>query len=159
VPFIDPTRLSDLVLAVFAVEHPAVFGAYSEFDRDLESFTTPQSLEEYVAARRQMGQTSFDFAIWYPGCNGRVERDKISLKPEYCDGHTTRFVVGGWGILHLQLDFKPAPRIDCRIAVNSEKRAIAWQTTCPEWLGVDAWDWAGVRKQERRLVRKLRSLT
>jgi hypothetical protein len=155
---IDAARLSDLVRAVFAVEHPEVFGAYSDYDRDLETFANPESLEGYVAAKRQMGRTFFDFAIWYPSCNGRVEREKINLKPEYCDGHTTRYSVGGWGIFHLQLDFKPGPRIDCRIAVNSEKRAIAWQARYPEWLAVDAWNWPEVRKHEGRLMRKLRSL-
>ena len=110
-----------------------------------------------MAAKGQMGRTFFDFAIWYPSCKGCVEREKDNLKPEYCDGHTIRYSVGGWGIFHLQLDFKPAPKIDCRIAVNSEKRAIVWQAHCPEWLGVDAWNWPEVRKHERRLMRKLRS--
>jgi len=42
--------------------------------------------------------------------------------------------------------------------VNSEKRAIVWQAHYPEWLGVNAWSWPEMRKHERRLMRKLRSL-
>jgi hypothetical protein len=158
VPLIDAALLSDLVLAVFAVGDPEVYQAYSDYDRDLESFPTPEVVEAYMATKLQESRSFFDFAIWYPSCQGQVEREKINLKPECCDGHTLRYSVGGWGIFHLQLDFKPSPKIDCRIAVNSEKRAVVWQAHYPEWLSVDAWNWPEVRKQERRLMRKLRSL-
>jgi hypothetical protein len=110
-----------------------------------------------VATKRQEGRTSLGFAIWYPCCGGRVEIERIHLKPEYCKGHTLRFSVGGWGIFRLQLDFRPSPKVDCSISVNSEKRANVWQATYPEWLGVDAWNWPEVRKQEGRLMRKLRA--
>jgi hypothetical protein len=115
-----------LLNAVFATERPEVFGAYSEYDHELETFASPEGLEARMAGGLREGKKFFYFAIWYPSTGGRVEKERIELKPEACQGHTFRYSVGGRGIFQLQLDFKRDPIVECRIAVNSRKRAVKW---------------------------------
>lgn len=156
---IDKARLPDLLDAVFAAEHPEVFGAYSEFDQGLETFLAPEGLEARLAEGLRGGKKHFSFAIWYPSTGGRVEKERIELNPESCQGHTFRFSVGGWGIFQLQFDFRRDPIAECRIAVNSRKRAIQWESISHKWLAVDSWNWPVVERHERRLTRKLHSLS
>jgi hypothetical protein len=155
---IDKQRLPELLNAIFATERPEVFGAYSDYDQELETFSSPEGLEKRIAGGLRDGKKFFHYAIWYPSTGGRIEKVRIDLKSEACQGHTFRYSVGGWGIFQLQLDFKQDPVIQCRIAVNSRKRAVEWESVYHEWLAVESWSWPTVEKHERRLIRKLRSL-
>jgi hypothetical protein len=155
---IDKQRLPEMLNAVFATESPEVFGAYSEYDQELETFASPEGLEARMSGGLREGKTFFYFALWYPSTGGRVEKERIELKPEACQGHTFRYSVRGWGIFQLQLDFKRDPIVECRIAVNSRKRAIKWESIHHEWLAVESWNWPAVERHERRLTRKLRAL-
>jgi len=155
---VDKARLHELVQSVYDAESPEVFEAYSEYDRELVPVPDFESLEELMVSKLREGKSFFDFAIWYPSCGGRVEKERIQLKPETCNGHDFRYAVGGWGIFHMQLDFKRDPMVESRIAVNSQKRAVKWESVYHEWLAVESWNWSVVRKHERRLMRKLRSL-
>ena len=155
---IDKARLPELLGAVFDAEHPEGFEAYSKYDRELLTFASSEGLQGRIAGGLCDGKQSFYFAIWYPSSGDRVEKERIRLEPDACNGHTFRYSVGGWGIFQLQLDFKRDPIVDCRIAVNSRKRAVKWESVYHEWLAVDSWNWPLVEKHERRLIRKLRSL-
>jgi hypothetical protein len=62
----------------------------------------------------------------------------------------------GWGLIQLQIDYKAAPVIDCRFAVNTKKRAQAWAQTFPELGTPEQWEWKAVERQARRLIRVLR---
>ena len=155
---VTQSRLPELTQAVFAAERPEVYEAYSAYDRESTVFTAAEQLNELMVGEDATSKVFFDFAIWYPSCGGRVEKERIQLKPEKCEGHTFRYSIGGWGIFRLQCDFRRGPLIDCRVAVNSHKRALVWEPHYPEWLGVEEWNWQMVEKHERRLLRKLRSL-
>jgi len=147
-----------LTCAVFAAERPEVYEAYSAHDREPRAFTAAEQLDGFMLGQDAVSKASFDFAIWYPNCGGRIEKERIQLQPEKCEGHTFRYSIGGWGIFRLQGDFRRGPLIECRVSVNSYKRALVWEAHYPEWLGVEGWNWQMVEKHERRLLRKLRSL-
>lgn len=155
---VDESQLHELFEAVFQTDTPEVFVTYSEYGCELVQLHDVGSLEAWMDGKRLEGTTVFGFAIWYPSCGGRVEREKVRLKPEFCQGHTFRYVVGGWGIFHLQFAFRPNSLVEAHISVNSEKRALKWASTYSEWLAVELWNWPLVRKHERRLTRKLRLL-
>jgi hypothetical protein len=96
------------------------------------------------------------YAIYYPEAKGHVYEKRLTLKPESCNGHTFRFSQEGWGLIHLQCDFRNYPTIKCRIAVNSAARAGNWYDTCPEYKNPRRWDWDVINKKAGRLVRLLR---
>jgi hypothetical protein len=155
---INKARLAELIRSIFTDEIPEIFEAYSEYGCELETFESPVSLEEYLFRKLIQGRPSCGFGIWYPSCGGRVEKERIQLNPEACNGHRFRYSVGGWGLFQLQFDFKHDPLVGCRIAVNSEKRASKWESIYHEWNGVETWNWRVIEKHERRLMRTLRSL-
>jgi hypothetical protein len=152
------SRLPELTHAVFAPERPEVYEAYSAYECEPQRFTAAAQLDALMLGGRPDGKTYLDFAVWYPSCGGRVEKERIELQPEKCGGHTFRYSIGEWGIYRLQCDFGRDPLVECRIAVNSPKRAATWEAHDPEWLAVEAWNWPAVERHERRLLRKLRSL-
>lgn len=152
------SRLSELTQAIFAVERPEVYEAYSAYGREPQRFASAEQLDALILGGRPDGGARLDFAIWYPSCGGRVEMERIRLDPESCGGNTFRYSIGGWGIFRLQFDFARDPLVECRVAVNSHKRAATWEAHYPEWLSVGTWNWPVVEKHERRLLRKLRSL-
>jgi len=61
-------------------------------------------------------------------------------------------------LIHLQCDFRKPPIVECRIAVNSESRAGAWNETYPDFESPDAWDWGVIERKAGKLVRLLRRL-
>jgi hypothetical protein len=152
------SRLPELTHAVFAVERPEVYEAFSAYEREPVQFAGAEQLDALLLGNHPSGKQRFDFAVWYPSCGGRVEKERIALQPEKCGGHTFRYSIGGWGIFRVQFDFARDPLVECRVAVNSHKRASTWEPHYPEWLSVEAWNWPAVEKHERRLLRKLRSL-
>ena len=139
-------RLSELTAAIFDGEQPEIYQAYPEYEREPRQLANAKQLDDYMLASRQMGKEFFDFAIWYPSSAGSVEKERIELKPDKCDGHTFRYAIGGWGIFHLQCDFKRVPLIECRIAVNSQTRAKKWEPTYPDLLPVQEWNWPAIEK-------------
>jgi len=152
------SRLPKLTHAVFAVEQPEIYEAYSAYEREPRQFTVAEQLDSLMLDGGPDPKAHLDLAVWYPSCGGRVEKKLIYLQPEKCGGHTFRYSIAGWGIFRLQCDFRPDSLVECRIAVNTHKRAAKWETHYPEWLAVEAWNWPAVEKHERRLLRKLRSL-
>ena len=152
------SRLPELTHAVFSVERPEVYDAYSAYECDPRRFTSAEQLDSLTLDAGPDANVRLDVAVWYPCCGGRVEKELINLVPEKCGGHTFRYSIGGWGIFHLQCDSRPDSLMECRVAVNSHKRAATWEAHYPEWLPVEAWNWTAVQKHERRLLRKLRSL-
>ena len=155
----ETLSISDLVKvveAVFAVGDPAVFEAYSAFDSDIESFATATDLVAYINRPRSNNKGTLGFAVHYPDTRGFVEKRKINLIKEKCEGHSYRYSMGGWGVIHLQINLQKAPNVTCRLAVNTEKRANTWFATYPEVKSPDLWDWKAVEMHARRLIRELK---
>ncbi len=152
---VDEQGLNILLRAIYEGS-PLVCEAYSKYDSDIVEFASSEALESYMESEISGGNTFIDFAIYYPSTNGFIEKKKIDLRPEKCNGAKKRFSIEGWGLIQLQMDLKCKPKIKCRIAVNSEKRANAWCETYPELKSPNLWDWKMVEKNTRRLIRVLR---
>jgi len=95
--------------------------------------------------------------VYYAAALGHVQTRTIALQPEKCGGAAWRETVEGWGLIQVQLQYKVGADVECRVAVNSEKRANAWAQTYPELRSPSLWNWKLVEKQARRLIRVLRS--
>ena len=151
-------RINKLVDSIYQLEQPEMLSANSEFGKELEQFSSAAEVKARIARCVDEGTFFYSFAVCYPSSEGRIETDLVSLNPEYCQGHTFRYSAGGWGAIQLQLDFKHKPNVECRIAVNSEKRALLWEPHSPKWAPVSVWKWSVVEKHARRLCRKLKGL-
>ena len=150
--------VNELVDAIYQIEQPEILLADSEFGEELEQFMSAAEVKSRIARYINEGKFFCNFAVRYPSSDGRIDRTLVTLKPEYCSGHTFRYSANGWGVIQVQFDFKNKPNVKCRIAVNSEKRASAWETQDPKLASVSAWKWPVVEKHARRLCRKLKSL-
>jgi hypothetical protein len=133
-----------------------VYEAYSDPERNIRSFSNLAELAEYMAAKQKEGVRHVALAVEFRGVKGHVETRRIALRPEKCNGATWREAVEGWGLVHVQFAFLKDDRVECRIAVNSEKRAAAWASNHPEARDPKLWDWKVVEKHARRLIRVLR---
>ncbi len=102
------------------------------------------------------GQMFLSYAVYYPDTRGYVAEQKVALNPRSCGGQYWRCPVGGWGIIQLQADLKCAPSIECRVAVNSQKRAEAWAATIPEFRDPGLWDWRAVQRHAGRIIRRMK---
>ena len=135
---------------------PAVFESYSKYDSDTSRFERPEDLKKYIESERNEGERFIDLSIHYPETKGVVHKERINLNPTKCNGAKLRFRANGWGLIQFQLDFKESEKLECRIAVNSEKRALNWSSAYPDLQYPALWDWKMVEKNARRLIRVLR---
>jgi hypothetical protein len=154
------TRESFIELAAFLFESgaPVVFHAYSDYGEPLRSFRNASELVADIESAFATGQKSLLFALHYPDTKGHVAERKITLDPKKCDGHTWRHTVEGWGLIQFQGDLRGAPAIECRVAVNTQKRAEAWADTYPELRDPRLWDWRIVQHHAGRIIRKMKRI-
>ena len=152
---IDFFKLTDIVHSIF--QEPAIaYEDYSDFDTALLKFDDEQSLMKVIVDANKNEKLSANFAIYYPEAKGYVFEEKTSVNPDKCHGATYRHVSKGWGLIHLQIDFRKKPKINVRITVNTRKRAEAWFATYPEMRDPSLWDWKFVERQARRAIKVLR---
>jgi hypothetical protein len=144
------------VLAAVFEGEPAVHEAYSKFDLGVLSFSKREELDAYIAEEIAQGRTYVHLVLHYPDTKGSIRKKRIDLRPEACNGATLRYSMEGWGLIQFQLDYKASPKVKCRFAVNTEKRANAWAQTIPRLGDPVLWDWTAVEKHARRLIRVLR---
>jgi len=149
-------QLHEIVGAIFDQGDVIVKEADSAFDCPTRSFVNAAELIDHLTHRPEEKSSFSSYAIYYPEAKGHVYEKRITLKPESCNGHTFRFSQEGWGLVHLQCDFRNYPTIVCRIAVNSAERARNWYDTCPEYKNPRLWDWDIISKKAGQLVRLLR---
>lgn len=150
------SHLEALAEAIYATGRPVVEEAYSAFEEDLRRFAAPSDLLADIDRRFSSRGRFAHYVIHYPEAKGAVRRKKIDLIPEKCGGKKFRYSVEGWGLIPLQLSLEQTGQVQCRIAVNSEKRAMAWFPTYPEHGDPRRWDWMIVEREVRRLVRILK---
>jgi hypothetical protein len=149
---------TELAAFVFESGAPVVFHVYSGYGQPLRSFRSPSELIADIEATFAAGQKSLGFALYYPDTKGHVAERRVTLDPAKCDGHTWRYAVQGWGLIQLQGDLRRAPAIECRVAVNTQKRAEAWAGTYPESQDPRLWDWKLVQHYAARIIRKMKSI-
>jgi hypothetical protein len=122
----------------------------------MRSFSSLADLSEYIDTKRKQGVRHVALAVEFRDVKGHVRTRRIALKPEKCEGATWRETVEGWGLVHVQFAFLKDGLVECRVAVNSDKRAAAWASTNPDLRDPKLWDWKVVEKHARRLIRILR---
>lgn len=155
---ISLAQLEEVVEAVFSQGPVIVRQAYSNFGCNTREFADPKALLKDLYYETGVGDVFRQYAIYYPEAKGHTHERRIALKPELCNGHTFRFCQEGWGLIHLQCDFRNYPIVECRIAVNSESRAGTWSDTYLDFESPAAWDWGVIERKAGKLVRLLRRL-
>ena len=156
---ISPAQLDEVVASVFASGSPIVKQASSDFDTAPKTFPTVDDLREDLRFTTGQARRFFSYAIYYPEAKGVVSERRIDLRPGAVPGYTHQFAPQGWGLIHLQCNFRNFPSIECRVAVNSDVRAQNWSSSYPEMGSPDLWDWAVVKRHAGRLTRLLRQLS
>jgi hypothetical protein len=150
--------LAELAKFLFDSGEPVVSQAYSDYGRPLRRFRTASELIADFELEVANGQQFLNYVLHYPDTKGYVAKRKITLNAKSCDGHTWRYTVEGWGLIQLQADLKRAPAIECRVAVNSQKRAEAWVDTYPDFRDPGLWDWRAVQRHAGRIIRRMKKI-
>jgi hypothetical protein len=146
-----------LLAAIYAADVRAC-EAYSTFEEPLRVFEDAAAVEEFIRAKRERGVVFTYLMLHYVECGGALQVRRIALKPEVCDGATWREIAEGWGLIQLQITYREDGMAECRIAVNTEKRAHAWSSTFESLRDPAEWNWKIVEKHARRLIRVLKGL-
>ena len=128
------------------------FEDYSGFDQDLRSFETLDALLAYMNEPAK-GSKSMCFCL--EGCLHLPVLRRIELRRS--TGGKFRYTLDGWGLIRFQFNdvSQPPPR-ESSVSVNSRARARKWEDTHPSLGPVDAWDWAAIDRNARRIERHVR---
>ena len=151
---ISSKYLAEIVEAICKGD-PVIYEAYSEYDKDIVDVSGKLTLENYIDKKVVSGKGYVNLALHYPDSNGFVLKKKIDLIPEKCSGAKIRYCMEGWGLIQAQMQFSD-DAIKCRFAVNSEKRAKAWEQTLDRLGAPEDWNWKIVEQNIRRLIRVLK---
>ncbi|MGJ8669014.1 MAG: hypothetical protein ACSHXK_05955 [Oceanococcus sp.] len=146
-----------LIEGAFQAETPQVSSSESDLGQALQRFATLDEIKAKAAQCYKAGTYNYAFGLWYPSMKGKTIERKVSFDPPR-DGHTFRYSLSGWGIIHLHLYATRPKSLQCRIAVNSEGRARSRQERFPELGAASDWDWPVVEKYAFRLSRSLAAM-
>ena len=152
---ITAVQIGDVIDAIFEQGNPVVYESYSEPEEELRTFESSLSLEAEIEMRAPAEQRSLLYSIYYPAAKGFMKKTRNELIPEKNAGKRFRFSADGWGLIQLQLRFGDSD-VSCRVAVNSEKRALTWFATYPDHKDPRLWDWKLVERHARRIIRALK---
>ena len=138
-------------VVAFALDSLAcrVFEAYSAYDAPLRELAVSQ----FASLRTAGGVQDCQLAVWSPSFRAEPKRRRIQFAAGAVPGHSHRFALEGWGLVHLQFTaIKNDTLSPSRLAFNSEARARKWESTEIARLGaIAAWDWNAVADIGRRL--------
>jgi hypothetical protein len=133
-----------------------VFETASRPNQALREFRALADFEEYYAITDWSRATYGNLLLQlYPvKAGGKFVKERIDFKPKRSAEASFRYDAAGWGLIQLYLE---SPR-DGRLCAshtnhNSEKRALAWESTYPRLGRVAEWNWAEVASASRRLNR------
>lgn len=154
---IDFSDFGALAESAFQSETPTVCSSESGLGEPLQYFADVDAMLAKARQCRETGVHNYAFGLWYPSMKGRVFERRVTLDPPR-EGKDFRHSFSGWGIVHLHLYFTTGEKLQCRVAVNSEARALAREPRYPELGPVSDWDWRVVETQAFRLTRKLASM-
>ncbi len=152
---ISKERVERLVKLAFEIGIVRFFESYSEMDEEIVEIVDFENYLKYYDNSIRNGKKALGFGLYYKEAKGHFNIRKIRLKPKYCNGKTFRYCIEGWGIIFIDLDLR-SEEIECRVSVNSEKRAQNWMNTMPRMKSPDLWDWKMVESKARKLIRELK---
>lgn len=151
--------LFEVLDIVFSQAKCRVFESYSPFREELAEFATVQDIAgRYPIGKCKGNSHSVLLQLLPHGAGASMQIEKINLKPEKCGGHTFRYRASGWGLIQLYLGgIGPYGLVHSHTNHNSEKRAMAWEATFPEFAPASAWDWKTITQFSSQLNRVIRN--
>jgi hypothetical protein len=155
---ITEASIEEILTAVYKEGKPVAYQVDSEFGKELRQFNSAGELDDEIQRLLDAETPFFLFALYYPEAAGFVEVRKIHLKPEKSNGHTRRFSIRGWGLVYVQFT-KKHNTLECRVAVNTKKRANGWKETNPKMQDPRLWQWKVVERNAGRIFRSVTKIT
>jgi hypothetical protein len=129
-----------------------VYESYSNPGTELRRFNSVGELA--LAFRPGVGGPSLLLSLYDPQMGGTVSIRRIELTPEEFSATPWRFTAEGWGLIQLSLRGLHEGQIfPSHTNHNTEKRALAWQSTHPELGEPASWNWRVVTSLSRRINR------
>lgn len=116
---------------LFAQTDVRVFETYSELGQELREFHSGEPLTACfdVGADRAGNGSGILLHLWSPSVMKDLEIERITLRPEYSQGHTFRYRIRGWGLIQLYLGGVHRQIVTkTHYGHFSEKGAAAWET-------------------------------
>jgi hypothetical protein len=148
--------LKTLIEAAIGASPVIVYTGDSDPGEETQRFHSAAEVWDHFSASMSAGARFVGYALHYTNTGGYVENRRVALNPVKCKGHTFRYSVSGWGVIHLQIQVSDTATVNCTVSVNSRRRAEAWSGTYPGLKSPDLWSWPLVERHSRRLTRQLK---
>ncbi len=139
-----------------------ILESYSRYEQKVREFESLGDFCEHFQFHDwEAGASETMLLQLYPvSAKGTLVIERIKLSPKHCDGATFRYCATGWGLVQLYLEPVREGRLrPSHTNHNSEKRAAAWQQTCPNLGSTADWDWRAITSFSRRLNHYIRKLS
>lgn len=152
---VERKRIDEIMQLAFQIGEIQVFESYSEMGKKIVEIKDYQHYLNYFNEAINNEKKYIEFGLYYKEAKGFIKIRRITLNPKYSDGKKFRYNIEGWGIIYIQLDLTEE-KIECRITVNTQKRAENWVKTNPELKSPDLWNWKLVESKARKLISELK---
>ena|SRR5690554_2069014 len=157
---IDKNQLFELMEFVLSDSKNELFESYSEMEKEIVRINNYSEFKDYFEHSTSEKKKQLGFGIYNPKSKGKFSIKKLKLDPKYCNGKTYRNRIDGWGIIYIHLNLlNTENEIECRISVNSKKRAENWKNTNPEFGNPDLWEWNIIESYARIIINRLKNYT
>ena len=151
-------KVDEIMKLAFQIGEVQIFESDSEMEEEIIEISNYENYLQYFQKAITEKKKFIAFGLYYKEAKGEMKINRISLNPSFCNGKTYRYNIEGWGIIYVQLSLKEKD-IECRIAVNTEKRAQKWEITNPELGSSESWNWKIVASKARKLIKELKKKT
>jgi hypothetical protein len=153
-------QLFELMEFVLSDSKNQLYESYSEMEEEIVRINNFSAFKDYFEHSTYRNKKQLGFGIYNPESKGKFFITKLKLDPKYCNGKTYRNRIDGWGIIYVHLNVLNAENeIECRISVNSKKRAENWKSTNPEFGNPELWDWKIIESNARKIIKQLKNYT
>ncbi|WCO03576.1 hypothetical protein [Psychroserpens ponticola] len=157
---INKKEFFELIEFILSDSKAELYESYSEMEKDLVRIKNYSEFKDYFSHSIAENKKQLGFGIYHPESKGRFSITELKLDPKYCNGKTYRNRIDGWGIIYIQLNLINAENeIECRISVNSKKRAENWKSTNPEFGNPELWEWKVIESNARKIIKRLKNYT
>jgi len=154
---VKDSAIGKMADAVFSKPDVWVAEAYSSYDARPQVFESSSDLRAYLSSGVSGPKGSAFVFIVYPDMKGKAEPKEIVLDPKRVKNGSKRFTWDGFGLISLQLHAHDETLGG--VSANSEKRALKWAATHPEWASPNTWNWKAVTAHQMRLHRVYSTLS
>lgn len=127
-----------------------VYEGHSDLSQKIRQF---HSANEVIEAFHYDGhEISQTIKLWAMRHKGKPVFRKIQLNPQYCNGHTFRYVTEGWGLIFLHFGgIKNGTLFHSTLGHFNQPGAAKWEgihNTDDETIN---WDWKEIQKTSRKI--------